>query len=101
MKRVVDGSPNSPRQVDIGGRDDKCVRLLHVDRHDAVERMLLFLSLLQVARQIDNLLLVLPDRGTLERNDAGRVFVVDAVTGLAQLLVSVGRGSSIHCQRPS
>jgi hypothetical protein len=53
--------------------------------------VLLFLSLLQVAREIDNLLFVLPDGGAPERDNAGRVFVIDAVTGLAQLSARRGK----------
>lgn len=87
VEGVVNRGPDSPWQVDIGRRDDKRIRIFLVNRHDAVEGMLLFLSPLKVARKIDNLLFMLPDHRPLQGDNASWIFVVDAVTGLAQLLM--------------
>ena len=67
-----------------------------------LERMILLLSLLQVACQIDDFLLVLSDYWAFQRNDTGGIFIVDAVTGLKSSPHAHWRGDdTIHCQRPS
>src|SRR5208282_1745734 len=79
---VMEGLADPPRQVNIGRRDEDRVAG-GLDPHDPVERTLLVLERLVVARKREKLVLVRAREGAFERELACRIFVLDAMAGLA------------------
>jgi hypothetical protein len=53
--------------------------------------MLLVLGLLKVAREVEHLIPVLSNKCTFQRDDAGGICVIDAMTSLAELLMGLCR----------
>lgn len=80
---ALDRLANMARQMDVGRVDHEPPDAI-LDADDAVQRMLFLFPFLLVTGQTDHFLFVFPGEFTLERHDAGRVFVVDAATGRAQ-----------------
>ena len=79
-----------PRQVDVGGLyHDGAVPLL--DSHDAMQRVLGLFLLLLVAREMQDLVLVVPYEVAGDRELARRVAVIDPMTRLAELLMCAVR----------
>ena len=82
MDRLAD----TPCNMDVGSRDGNLVVRL-VDIHDALQRMLAFLSLFRRTRQCQQFVAVLLHEVAFEGHVPGRKVVIDAMAGGAQRLV--------------
>jgi len=70
VKGALDGLAEAARQVDVGGVDHQPLGRVG-DSHDAVERMFDLFGGLLVARQADDLLLVLLGEGAVQGDGPG------------------------------
>ena len=90
MEGAFYGFADPARQVDVCRVDDDPVSIF-VDRDDAVERMLALFGFLLMARQTNDLILLLRSEGAAHAqfDDSGRKLIVDAPAGGTKCLVAV------------